>query len=145
MIRNILNWIRSIFKPKPVPPKPTGDFVTDLLNLHNSHRRSLGLNPLKLNHLLVKAAQNHSDWMDQHGKLDHNEGVVDLGDRLIKVGYNWSLCGENITMGYNTPNAVFAGWLRSTGHRQNIEETSYVEVGFGFTGTYWTADFATHR
>ncbi len=148
MIRNILNWIISVFTrptPVPVPPQPTGDFVTDLLNLHNNHRQSLGLNPLKLNNLLVRAAQSHSDWMSQHGNLDHNEGVVDPGDRLIKVGYDWSIYGENIAMGYHDPNTLFAGWLKSPGHRQNIEDSVFVEVGFGFSGTYWTADFATHR
>lgn len=147
MFRNILNWIIDIFrKPTPVPtPQPTGDFVTDLLNLHNNHRQSLGLSSLKLNNKLVQAAQNHSEWMNQHNNLSHNEGVNDPGDRLIKVGYDWAVYGENIAMGYANASAVFAGWLKSPGHRQNIEDSVFKEAGFGFAGTYWTADYATHR
>lgn len=150
MIRNILDWLRSILnKPTPVPvpqpPQPTGDFVNQLLVLHNNHRQSLGLQPLKLSNVLNQAAQNHSNWMSQKNNLSHDENGIDPGVRLTHLGYNWSAYGENIAMGYANASAVFAGWLKSSGHRHNIEDSMFTEVGFGLAGTYWTTDFAHPR
>lgn len=150
MFQNILVWLRSVLnKPTPVPvpqpPQPTGDFVNQLLVLHNNHRQSIGLQPLKLNNILNQAAQNHSNWMSQNKNLSHDENGVNVGTRLTKLGYNWSTYGENIAMGFANANAVFAGWLKSSGHRRNIENSNFTEVGFGLTGTYWTTDFARKR
>lgn len=151
MLRSILNWLLEVLRkptPTPVPPQPPtptpGNFVDQLLALHNSHRQSIGLKPLVLNNILNQAAQNHSNWMRKNNNLSHDENGVDPGDRLTKLGYRWKTYGENIAMGYTTPSAVFAGWLSSSGHRRNIENPAFLEVGFGLAGTYWTTDFG-HR
>ena len=149
MLRSILNWLLAALKkptptpvpPQPVPTPPSGNFIADLLKLHNDHRQSIGLSPLVLNNTLNQAAQNHSVWMNANNNLSHDENGVDPGARLTKLGYRWNTYGENIAMGYATPSAVFAGWLSSSGHRRNIENPSFVEVGFGLSGTYWTTDF----
>ena len=41
-------------------------------------------------------------------------------------------CGENIAWGQKTPEQVMEGWMNSAGHRANILNASYTEIGVGF-------------
>jgi uncharacterized protein YkwD len=70
--------------------------------------------------------------------------------RIRSFGYRWSYCGENI--GYNaTPDRMFHSWMRSSGHRRNILDPKFHEIGIGArTGYYfrtrttmYTVDFGT--
>lgn len=131
--------------PTPQPTPPSSDFVTQLLTLHNNHRHTLGLGSLTLNQAITNAAQKHSDWMFQNKTLSHFANGKGPGDRISAEGYRWVAYGENIASGYATPQAVFQGWLNSSGHRANIENPRFKDVGFGIAGKYWTADFATKR
>jgi len=139
--------IKAITNPTPPPqpptPPPSSDFITQLLTLHNNHRRTLGLGILTLNQAIINAAQKHTVWMNQNKTLSHFANGKGPGDRISAEGYKWSAYGENIASGYATPQAVFQGWLNSSGHRANIENSRYKDVGFGIAGKYWTADFAT--
>jgi len=142
IITAILN---SLFKPKPPNPNPTPNPIpgpNNLLDLHNQHRQQLHLGVLNLHPSLVKAAQKHSEWMNQNKRLDHNENGKTPGDRINAEGYRYYTYGENIAMGYSTAEKVFIGWLNSSGHRANIENSRFKDVGFGVSGTYWTAVFA---
>jgi uncharacterized protein YkwD len=102
----------------------------------------LGVGPLTLNTMLTNAAQKHTNWMLKNNNLNHNENGKTAGQRITEEGYKWSIYGENIAFGYPTPEKVFAGWLKSSGHKKNIESAAYKDVGFGFAGNYWTTDFA---
>lgn len=81
--------------------------------------------------------------MLSNNNLNHFENGKGPGDRITAEGYNWRAYGENIAEGYATPQAVFQGWLNSSGHRANIENPIYRDVGFGLAGKFWTTDFAT--
>ena len=147
VIKIIIEAILEALKPKPTPnptpaPIPTPPAL-QLLQLHNNHRRSLGLSALNLNQALNNAAQKHSNWMLQNKNLSHFEGGRGPGDRITSEGYKWASYGENIASGYATQQAVFQGWLNSSGHRANIENPRYKDVGFGVAGKYWTTNFAT--
>ncbi len=75
-------------------------------------------------------------------------------DRAAKAGYQYSRFGENIAAGYVTPQEVVDAWMTSEGHRANILNQNYKEMGVGCyylandTGNvnynyYWTQDFGT--
>lgn len=128
--------------PTPTPTPPPADFQSQLLELHNAHRRSIGVGTLALNSLLNNAAQKHSNWMLQNKTLSHTANGKGPGDRISAEGYRWSGYGENIASGYATAAAVFQGWLKSSGHRANIENPRFKDVGFGVAGRYWTTNFA---
>jgi uncharacterized protein YkwD len=53
--------------------------------------------------------------------------------------------GENIGMGYINATAVMNGWMNSPGHRQNILNSNYTELGVGLVqgqgGLYWVQVF----
>jgi len=68
------------------------------------------------------------------------------GDRLAACGYPSATWGENIAMGYTTPQTVVDAWLASPGHRANIERADYVATGVAMAGTqqpYWAESFGS--
>src|SRR5215213_9922724 len=123
-----------------------------LLALHNNARRDRDLRTFCVSPALQKAARAHSKDMIQRDYFSHytkgkNE---DACTRIRRFGYRWSHCGENI--GYNTtPDRMFHSWMRSSGHRRNILDGKFRNIGIGaYTGYYfrskttmYTVDFGT--
>ncbi len=114
----------------------------------NQARASHGLAPVAYSSALDKAAGGLAVTMARLGVMDHGAGGTTLTGRLAAVGYHWRAAGENIAAGYATVAAVVAGWMGSPGHRANILNPAYTELGVGLArapgGTlYWAADFAT--
>ena len=73
--------------------------------------------------------------------------VESTGQRITAAGYNWSAYGENVAYGYSSPESVMQGWMTSPGHKANILNCSFKEIGVGLAqpGYYWTQDFAASR
>ncbi|MFD4789479.1 CAP domain-containing protein [Streptomyces sp. NPDC058459] len=135
----------------PSTPKPaataSGD-VARVVELVNAERTKAGCSPVQLNSTLSKAAQDHSADMAAHNTMSHTgSDGSDPGSRITAAGYRWSAYGENVAYGYSTPEQVMAGWMNSTGHRENILNCSFKEIGVGLAqpGSYWTQDFGTAR
>ncbi|MFE7038221.1 CAP domain-containing protein [Streptomyces atratus] len=115
-----------------------------LLKLVNSARSEVGCSPLTLNAKLTKAARKHSADMASHRNMSHTgSDGSDPGDRITHAGYDRSAYGENVAYGYTTPESVMAGWMNSPGHKRNILDCSFKEIGVGLAqpGNYWTQDF----
>lgn len=120
--------------------------------LHNKVRNDRNLRPFCVHPALQKAARAHSRDMIRRDYFSHytKGSGEDPGTRLKRSGYRWRTYGENI--GYNsTPDAMFKAWMRSDGHRKNIVNGAFREIGIGtYTGNYrgfrttmYTADFGT--
>lgn len=63
---------------------------------------------------------------------------------MIKdFGLSYRTAGENIAYGQRTPQAVVNAWMNSNGHRANILNTSYTQIGVGYVsnGHHWTQMF----
>ena len=62
---------------------------------------------------------------------------------LSSFGISYRAAGENIAIGYATPEAVVNAWMNSPGHRANILNPSYTQLGVGYVadGSYWTQEF----
>jgi uncharacterized protein YkwD len=145
---NLWNWfdnndpVPPVVPVPPVPPVNTNDEA--LLAAHNTERGASY--PLVINDKLTKAAQLHAQWMADMNNMSHNEGRATVADRAKAAGYNWNYVGENIAMGYPDVPAVMSGWMHSPGHRANILNKNYKDVGFGVAKSksgaiYWCADF----
>ena len=52
-------------------------------------------------------------------------------DMLHNFGISYKTAGENIAMGYATPEAVMNGWMNSSGHRANILNKNFKYIGVG--------------
>jgi hypothetical protein len=86
----------------------------------------------------------YAGTVDDTGRLSHTgaNGSSFL-DRITREGYVASTGGENIAQGYRNPREVVAGWMSSSGHRANILNRNFREVGYGVSGTYWCVVFAS--
>ncbi|BBC29896.1 SCP-like extracellular [Streptomyces graminofaciens] len=118
------------------------------MQLVNAERDKVGCSPVTLNAVLTKAAQAHSTDMAAHQNMSHTgSDGSSPGDRITRAGYDWSTYGENVAYGYATPEQVMAGWMTSPGHKANILNCAFKEIGVGLaqSGSYWTQDFGTAR
>ncbi|AWN25192.1 CAP domain-containing protein [Streptomyces sp. NEAU-S7GS2] len=119
-----------------------------VVELVNDERRKAGCSPLTVNAKLTKAAQDHSKDMADHRNMSHTgSDGSSPEDRITRAGYNWSSYGENVAYGYSTPESVMEGWMTSPGHKRNILDCSFKEIGVGHAqpDDYWTQDFGTAR
>ncbi|WP_432142471.1 CAP domain-containing protein [Streptomyces sp. bgisy084] len=119
-----------------------------VVELVNSERRKAGCSPLTVNAKLTKAAQDHSKDMADHRNMSHTgSDGSSPEDRITRAGYNWSSYGENVAYGYSSPESVMKGWMSSPGHKRNILDCSFKEIGVGHAqpDDYWTQDFGTAR
>jgi uncharacterized protein YkwD len=109
--------------------------------LINKKRGRAGLPGLKSNKKLQKAARRHSQKMTGSGCFAHQcPGEGDLGIRLQSVGWliggltKW-LYGENLAWGrggHGTPRAIVKAWMHAPGHRANVLQVAFRELGVGF-------------
>ncbi|MFE9256553.1 CAP domain-containing protein [Streptomyces sp. NPDC006879] len=138
-------------KPKPTATKPpttstvpTSGDVAQVLALVNKERANAGCSALTINAKLMSAAQNHSEDMAAHSNMSHTgSDGSDPGQRITRAGYDWRTYGENVAYGYSTAAKVMDGWMNSPGHRRNILNCSFKEIGIGLAqpNYYWTQAF----
>ncbi|MGW0839696.1 CAP domain-containing protein [Streptomyces sp. NPDC002787] len=117
-----------------------------VLALVNAERQKAGCAPVTENAKLTKAAQNHSQDMADHQNMSHTgSDGSSMTDRLARVGYAYRSAGENVAAGYGTADSVMDGWMNSPGHRANILNCGFKEIGIGLAqpGNYWTQNFGT--
>lgn len=135
------------------------NFINRLLARTNFYRSQFGLAPLTLNAQLTAAARKHSQDMALNDFIGHQSSDgLSTDQRFNRDGYKYAFAGENIGWGYSTPEEVADAWFNETppndGHRQNILNPNYKEIGIGYyflkndTGSqnwhhYWTQDFGS--
>lgn len=125
------------------------DFESDVIDLVNLEREAEGLHPLSYDAQLTTAARGHSEDMGLQGYFSHDSlDGRKFYTRILDAGYSYSYSGENIAAGYPDPAAVVDGWMASPGHRANILEPNFCDIGVGYAfvpgspyGDYWTQDF----
>ena len=128
--------------------------------LVNKERTSRGVPRLRNNRRLQRAAQDHNDYMVKKNCFSHEcAGEGSLERRLFSASYlssdllRWSY-GENIAWGegqLSKPRVIVRAWMNSTGHKANILNPTFEDIGVGFTrgtpspergkGATYTTDF----
>ena len=123
-------------------------FVAQVMEFVNQERQRSGRSPLKPNDALIVTAQAHSEDMAKNGFLSHTgSDGSDPFQRMRDVGYNYRTAGENVAAGYPDASAVVKAWMNSSGHRANILNANFCEMGAGYAlgqsgyRHYWTLDF----
>ncbi|MFE5937187.1 CAP domain-containing protein [Streptomyces sp. NPDC056470] len=149
-------------KPRPAPPataKPPatepdsgprpagGGEAAEVVRLVNVERAAAGCKALTVDAGLTEAAQEYTDDMAATGNFSHTgtDGSQPQ-DRIEAAGYTWSRSGENIAKGQADAAAVMDAWMHSPGHRANILNCGFTEIGVGVStdgGPWWTQDFGT--
>jgi len=122
------SWLRPVAANQPQVRAAT-------LCLINAQRRRQGRVPLGENLLLQRAAELHSLDMARRKYFEHRSpDGVQPDARIVRQGYPPILVGENLAWGelaQSTPANIVALWMQSPGHRANILETGYREIGIG--------------
>jgi len=125
-----------------------------LLDRVNEKRRRRGVGELRLSRQLTSAAQGYADRMVEEGFYGH---VSPSGDTVLQrveaTGYRPEHTGENLASGPDTVAAAMDGWMASKGHRRNILNSRFRDIGFGLSvrqtdgelTILWVQCFGTRR
>ena len=131
------------------PASTSGMDATELevLRLTNVERAKAGCGPVKGNAQLTKSATGHSRDMADNNYFSHTslDGRT-FSDRIKAAGYPGGTLAENIAAGQRTAASVMESWMNSPGHRANILNCGYRDLGVGHVlggeyGHYWTQNF----
>ena len=119
-------------------------FEQEVIRLVNEIRVQNGLKPLTENWELSRVARYKSQDMVDNRYFSHTSPTYGTPFQMIKAfGLSYRSAGENIAYGQRTPQAVVNAWMNSSGHRANILNSSYTQIGVGYVsnGHYWTQMF----
>lgn len=130
-----LGFILNMLWPQPgagVLSYATNMSISGLLNQTNQQRQTEGQTGLTINDKLMAAAQAKADDMASRGYWSHTtpDGKEPWWF-VSNAGYDYLASGENLAYGFDTSQAAVTGWMNSPGHRANILNAGYREVGFG--------------
>lgn len=118
--------------PAKIVRAPTikgNEFEIEVIRITNLQRTSRGLRPLEVVPALMRDAQSWSHNQANRGRMYHS-----------RMGH-----GENVAYGQKTPQEVMQAWMTSPGHRRNILNPRYTQIGVGSVNNgrsiYWTQVF----
>lgn len=116
-----------------------------ILKLVNQERQKAGLKKLSYYSPLEGYARTRSQEIVK--SFAHTRPNGSSCFSVIKYGYTWG--GENIAMGFEAPEDVMNGWMNSPGHRANILNANFTEMGVGiYRGNnclYWVQLFTKKK
>jgi uncharacterized protein YkwD len=91
----------------------------ETMALINEYRVSIGLNELiAINHISYKS-EEHDNYMITNNVVNHDDFVARSENIMQVLGAK--NVAENIAYNYNSPQAAVDAWLKSPGHKANIE------------------------
>lgn len=136
------------------PAEPCTDLVAGdallagVLEAVNLERRERQLDPLILDPTLMRIADFYACRMAESDFLSHvdpHDGSS-VDSRARDFGYAFLKIGENLALGQRSAGQVVADWMASAGHRANILDPSFTQIGVAVkTGTwggpYWVQEF----
>jgi uncharacterized protein YkwD len=143
-------------KDKPAKVELNADLKA-MLKLVNESRAKEKLEPLSLDPLLCKAAQVHNDNMIKQEKMSHILDGKRVGDRVTAAGYDYRVVAENLALAEGEPKDpapdvadIHKGWMESKGHRANILNGKFTQIGMAMGrckkgNYYYTHVFAAPR
>lgn len=129
-------------------------FMDRVIELTNVERVKAGVAPLKREESLTKSARWLAEDMAANNYFAHKDRQGrSIEPRLPDFGYTgYAMIGENIAGGQQTPEQVVAEWMHSPGHRANLLNPDFRELGVAYVHVpnselqdYWVQDFGTRR
>lgn len=107
------------------------EWENQIVDLVNSERGRRGLRPLRVSLSLMQSARNWSGRQASEGRMYHS---------------GWPGIGENVARAQKSPSEVMHAWMHSAGHRANILNPKYTEIGVGAVVSgggqpFWTQQF----
>jgi len=96
---------------------------TDLFEMINNYRASIGLNEMKFDSTTYYYSGLHTNYMISKGTTSH-DNFSTRAENISKVT-GAIFVAENVAKNYDTIEDAFEAWLDSPGHRVNIEGDYY--------------------
>lgn len=104
-----------------------------LLESTNNEREKNGMESLRYNNALSEAASAKARDMITRDYWSHNTPDGSTPWTFIdRTTYAYQKAGENLAFGFRDSQSTVTAWMNSPGHRANILDASFQEVGFGF-------------
>jgi uncharacterized protein YkwD len=157
VVRELASPWRSGSSAETVCPHCSGSELTPgekrLIELVNLEREADGLRVLGCSRRLTEAARRHARDMARHDTCSHE---LSTGERFYEnvfaTGYPASMVGENLAVGYATPEETFECMFASPEHRGNIMNPHYTQIGVGEIidpsgcyGHFWAQEFGAAK
>lgn len=114
---------------QPAAPPPVPTVSDEIVTRTNAERATAGLAPLAVSACGTEQAAARTALLVAEDRFEHDplEPVLEAcAARAV---------GENLALGYPTPLAVVAGWMGSEGHRANILNPTYTQIGVACTAS----------
>lgn len=118
-----------------------------IIDLVNVIRYRYSLPRLSWHEKAAEVARKHSSDMEQHQFFDHVSATtgMDPFERLKQAGIPYKAAGENIAAGFVDAIEAHESWMNSLGHRKNVMEKAFTQLGVGVMNDYYTQNFLTPR
>jgi uncharacterized protein YkwD len=124
-------WLILSAGPLPVTNlRPSDTMETEILKFVNEDRHLHGLRSLQMNAMESSLASRHSQDMAA-GKVKFGHDGFNSRARSIQKSLGSTEIGENVASGQMTAREVVDGWLKSPGHKKNIEG-DFTLTGIGY-------------
>lgn len=124
--------------PAPTaPPAQTGLTADEqeMFNLVNAERRKNGLTEYKINLDLTKIARLKSQDMVNKNYFSHTSPTYGSPfDMMRQFGISYRAAGENLAAN-RTVQAAHTSLMNSSGHRANILNSTYTDIGIGIVAS----------
>lgn len=113
------------------------NFAVEVLNLVNAERAKVGAPPLKLAADLQQASAIRAREIIQTFSHTRPDG----SSCFTVIQKRGRTCGENIAAGHASAAETVEQWMNSDGHRENILNPAFRELGVG----YAYEDYSTYH
>ena len=127
-------------------PAKLSSFEAEVIRLVNEERAEYGLPALTTTDALTAAAAKRAEEISGDYGHDRPDGSSCF-TVLPEFGIRYETAGENIAAGQKTPAQVVRAWMNSEGHRNNILNPDFTQIGVGYTYTgrgyrhFWAQTF----
>ena len=118
----------------PSQPDQNGSvsaYAAKVVELVNAERAKAGLQPVKANSRMMGAAEVRAKEIERSFSHTRPDGSG-FSTVLTQNGVSFRGSGENIAYGQPTPEAVMETWMNSAGHRGNILNGQFTDIGVGY-------------
>lgn len=130
------------------PINQENPYIRQVIALVNEERAKAGLPPLEKSDDINLAAGLRAEEITSSFSHTRPDGSS-YRTVLEQSGIAYRGCGENVAYGYSTPDAVMSAWMDSEGHRNNILNADYTNIGVGYVKDnglgYWAQIFTVRR
>jgi len=123
------------------------DFELEVMRLVNIERASVSMNPLKPNETLMMAARFKAQNMYYLNYFSHTNPIYGNFYVIPKeiFAFTSEHLGENLGIGQTSPAQIVRDWMNAPGHRDNILNDNYTDIGIGFYNNRWGQFFGSEQ